>query len=1586
VRQPHLALVRPSRASADDHADDQADSFAQFVAIAQAEEKAGRRHSARIAFEQALMRIRTPEEGRHSSNVLRWVGRLHHFEGDAEAALDCLDAAIAVAEAWNDDASVGNAMNVQAVVSWQRGELDEAERLYLLARERAVRAGDSKLAAMTAQNLGVLANIRGDFNAAEVQYRASLAEYRSLGLANDVCVALNNLGLLFIAQEKWSEAQAVLLEGTQICEVTGDVVARTQLDINLADLWIKRGDFARAQGAVRQALAAAGQTGDASAIGKATKLLGVIARETGSFEEAERLFVEADELATARGELLLQAEIARDRADLARRTGRNRDVLQQLNRAHRLFSQLRAQHDLTDIGERVGNLEQEFLHVARRWGESIEAKDRYTQGHCRRVAELACAIAAHSGFDEKQLFWFRIGALLHDVGKLVIPPEVLNKPGKLDDEEWHMMKSHTTAGVEMLGDIEFPWDVRPMVQSHHERWDGKGYPHGLAGEDIPLVARILMVADVYDALTSVRSYKRAHSHQDAMEMLRKDIGTMFDPTVFEWFERVAGDWPSRLSQVTGDEELAPATDVPDDIEELDGVTQMPMRRAFREIGTRLLEARQATGRPVSLLLIDIDDFRGVKDSGSDCGEQALQLVAEKIRMTTRPSDHLARYADDEFVILLPGTRLEDAVAVAERIRETVANTVARHADRELHVTISVGVSCTRSASETLDTLFGAADKALFTAKQTGRDTVAIAERRDADQAEVLPQVFAGRQDEQLRLRAIIGQVASGNPHLVIVRGEAGSGKSTLLKRCATDIGMRGGALLVGRCLESGASNAYGPWADIILAAHRAGLVEARQWQELALLVPELRHESLDAAGVASGGSQRALLLEIEEFLRIACASRPLMVNIEGLQWADAASWDVLEFLLARMRDQRLLLGATVRLEDLSVESQRRLRRLSRSDRCSEVDVQRLTRDELSQWLSGALNGQPAEEALLDYLLRQSEGNAFFAVQTLRALVDDRHLVATRDGWKFKGGFETTIPRPIDDLLARRIDGLTPEQREVLALAAVLGREFDSTALLAAYGGDESCVHDALDVGLANGVLTTAKTSNPRVSLRFTHALLTRVLLEGMNPLRRRSLHARVARAMEGMSTRDPRNLVSHYDIAGLSEEAFRTALEAGESAQAVFAYDNASEFFLTALRNATGATQVAQVEWRLAQVEESRGRFSNAEESCRRVLDTGEDGAGSVGLLGPARRMELRLRLQRGVPAEEIIATCSQYLAATSVEDDPSEASSLLILLSSLYQRLGDVAHAEESARSAVLAAERTAMPTLIAEAVNRLGSAIFALSPANAIPHYRRALDTFSGAGDRIGQMKCHINIGSACDRAGNLPTAEASYLTAIDIGRETRARDLSGVALLNLGVLQVKTGKLQEARNQFDESSRLFTSLGHEPYRLVSLYNLGHLARVERDSAGALELYSTCVSLAATISQIDVHVGAISGAGLAQLDMRRLQSATRQLEQANEAIADRVDWWFQGRELYEALAVRVHQHAQGASRAQAMLLRALDRSEAHDAYATLWLAAECADLFIDRVAQGARDRLLLRARTLGYAPLVARLARGSRSAIKVA
>jgi HD-GYP domain-containing protein (c-di-GMP phosphodiesterase class II) len=164
-----------------------------------------------------------------------------------------------------------------------------------------------------------------------------------------------------------------------------------------------------------------------------------VARNRGSADVAEVHFRDAAQIAESRHNVLLLAELARESALLYRSLGRNRDLLRSLNAAHRLFSQLKARHDLADIERHTLDLESEFIDVARKWGESTESKDRYTQGHCERVADVACALAQHAGLDDNALFWFRIGTLLHDVGKLVIPEEVLNKPGRLSAEEWDIV-------------------------------------------------------------------------------------------------------------------------------------------------------------------------------------------------------------------------------------------------------------------------------------------------------------------------------------------------------------------------------------------------------------------------------------------------------------------------------------------------------------------------------------------------------------------------------------------------------------------------------------------------------------------------------------------------------------------------------------------------------------------------------------------------------------------------------------------------------------------------------------------------------------------------------------------------------------------------------------------------------------------------------------------------------------------------------------------------------------------------------------------------------------------------------------------
>jgi putative nucleotidyltransferase with HDIG domain len=261
----------------------------------------------------------------------------------------------------------------------------------------------------------------------------------------------------------------------------------------------------------------------------------VIARATGDWRTAAHNLARAARIAAERGDLLQGAETAREQARLHWALHEHRETLQALNRAHRLFSRLQARRDLAEVDGQLAGLESMFLNIVAHWGQSIESADHYTRGHCERVASYACALAEAAGVEDEVLLWFRMGALLHDVGKIVVPPEILNKPAALTPDERAVIERHPDAGVELISDIEFPWDIRPMVSHHHEAWDGSGYPAGLAGEAIPLAARILCVADVYDALASDRPYRPAFPHERTLAIMSAEAGTRLDPALFDLF-------------------------------------------------------------------------------------------------------------------------------------------------------------------------------------------------------------------------------------------------------------------------------------------------------------------------------------------------------------------------------------------------------------------------------------------------------------------------------------------------------------------------------------------------------------------------------------------------------------------------------------------------------------------------------------------------------------------------------------------------------------------------------------------------------------------------------------------------------------------------------------------------------------------------------------------------------------------------------------------------------------------------------------------------------------------------------------------
>jgi putative two-component system response regulator len=172
---------------------------------------------------------------------------------------------------------------------------------------------------------------------------------------------------------------------------------------------------------------------------------------------------------------------------------------------------------------------------------AIEARDVYTRGHVERVQMYAMELALALGWPAEKLATLEYGALLHDVGKIAVPESILNKAGPLTDEERTIMQGHTTAGVKMMEGVGHLSGAIPYVLYHHEKWDGSGYPEHRERENIPIEGRLLAFADVYDALTTARSYHKAMTGHEALEAIRKGIGTHFDPGMAEAFIRVRGE-------------------------------------------------------------------------------------------------------------------------------------------------------------------------------------------------------------------------------------------------------------------------------------------------------------------------------------------------------------------------------------------------------------------------------------------------------------------------------------------------------------------------------------------------------------------------------------------------------------------------------------------------------------------------------------------------------------------------------------------------------------------------------------------------------------------------------------------------------------------------------------------------------------------------------------------------------------------------------------------------------------------------------------------------------------------------------------
>jgi len=513
------------------------------------ERRGGGLAEAAAAYEKAIAAAERAEERAVLAEGLRRLAVVRHRgKQSGDARLLC-NRSFTVAREAGNDVLAAEALNTLGGIDLEAGLLAGARSHF----QRAVELGGAsrELRARVEQNLGILASIQGDLEGALACYARSLEAYQSCGDEHGCAIAYHNLGMVSAQRRLLDEADRYFARSYAIARRADDVYLQGLCLLNHAEVFFARERYEAARRNAEDALGLFDQVDGGVLRAQAYRIIGMVYRETDRPALAEARLRSAIELAVDAGSVLNEATARRELAVLYQGMARNQDALMLLNEAHALFSRLDARGDLVYVDGKMAELEATYLALVSEWGQSIESSDTYTFGHCERVARHAVAVAEALGLDDHAQTAIRLGAYLHDVGKVRVPHETLNKPGPLTRDEFEVVQMHPIWGLELLAAVEFPWDLKPIIRWHHEKYDGTGYPDRLCGDAIPVAAQIVGIVDVYDALTTTRSYRPALSHEAAVAEIERCKGW--------WSEAVYAAFQQARSQRSAPALMMPAT-------------------------------------------------------------------------------------------------------------------------------------------------------------------------------------------------------------------------------------------------------------------------------------------------------------------------------------------------------------------------------------------------------------------------------------------------------------------------------------------------------------------------------------------------------------------------------------------------------------------------------------------------------------------------------------------------------------------------------------------------------------------------------------------------------------------------------------------------------------------------------------------------------------------------------------------------------------------------------------------------------------------------------------------------------------------
>jgi putative nucleotidyltransferase with HDIG domain len=469
---------------------------------------------------------------------LRKLGALWGRKGDTKKAMTYLRKSAGLAEKSGDVLECAKAYNGIGALYFNSGEWEKVKEFFTLAMDAAEKTGDLSLMANIFNNLGAMSNILGDWEMAISYYERSIVIYKELGDVIGLARNYNNLGLTYRDRGDWEKAASYYLESESLASGIGDVSLKANCALNYAQVLLQLSRLDEAREKCDEAYESLTSTGESGSIAEAMMLYGMIYTKMEKWALAERHFEESVTMNESHGNLLGLAECYREMALLYKNWGQSRKTLECLGKSFTAFKSLKAIRYLQDINSKMAELEDLTFKITRDMGAAVESKDTYTFGHSQRVAHYAMEIAKRLRLGDEVTKGIMIAAYLHDLGKVRVKKNILQKTRKLSLREYFIIQKHPTWGVELLEGIEFPWEVKPLIRYHQEKWDGSGYPEGLKAEKIPIGARIIAVADMFDALTTDRPYRKALPLKTSLRIMKREAGMSIDATIARKFLRI----------------------------------------------------------------------------------------------------------------------------------------------------------------------------------------------------------------------------------------------------------------------------------------------------------------------------------------------------------------------------------------------------------------------------------------------------------------------------------------------------------------------------------------------------------------------------------------------------------------------------------------------------------------------------------------------------------------------------------------------------------------------------------------------------------------------------------------------------------------------------------------------------------------------------------------------------------------------------------------------------------------------------------------------------------------------------------------